>query len=128
MIPAGELASMQAEQHNSLDLTCTISRYSRGPKDSVGGNTETWTPDGTTTKLRIGVPKGEELQIEAKQMDTQHPTHIGTFAEGATAENPAPQRHDKLLSVSDGHTYDVLAVEDSPSYSTAQRVQLKRVT
>jgi hypothetical protein len=128
VISAAELLSMQQTQQSSLDLTCTINRWARATKDAVGGNTDSFTADGTTTHFRVGDPRAEELAIAGKELEHEHPDVIATFAAAGVGENAPPKVHDTLTNSSDGHTYQVITSYEHKSYETARRFGLRKVT
>lgn len=126
LLTALELSKMVATQDSSLDQTCTIARKTT-TRDGTGGDTVTYPADGTTTKCRIGLPKQQISVIGSDVIAAASYEFTATFVSMAGRNNP-PKMGDRLLSVSDGHSYEVVAVSDDPTYATAYQYGVRRLT
>lgn len=120
LLPAGEAALIQAVVTASMDGTCTLSIYSK-VADGHGGFTETWTPNATTTPMMVAQSRDVEMQSSSDRLSGRGIEYIVHVPTGINLKI-----RDRLLNCYDGHSYEVVALDDTAAYSMSTRYGVRR--
>lgn len=120
MIPASELAALQAAAALALDTTANIERESISGSDGYGQQTLTWPAIATGVAAGLATPSAPLLQ--------QYADYIGTFQAWVVKFAEGQDVKEKDRVVINGMTLTVQAQLAPHSYQTLTRVLAVKVS
>lgn len=118
---ATEITAILGDQPTFMPESAVLQVWSGATADGFGGKTETWTSAGTYPIA---------ISVSTSLAEQQNVAEVLTVKDGvwkARLPLTCPAKvHDRLVVGS--HTYQVLFVDDAPTFATVLRVLLERVS